>query len=268
MELLGQALQDGDPALVAATVLALGNSADNKAADLLTPMVKDDQLDIALRREVTRAMAKIYNGAVRLIKMSEAQQLDDRLRVAAALPLNTAPWDLVRKFAAKEFPLPAAKDNAELPPLPQLIAMRGDVERGKKAFETTGTCAKCHIVNGQGKEVGPNLSEIGGKLSRQAFFESILFPSAGISHNYETYALQLANGTIVTGIITSRTDAEVTIKGADALLRTFATDDIEEIQKQDVSLMPADLQKVLSAQDLADIVEYMQTLKKVEAAGN
>jgi putative heme-binding domain-containing protein len=249
-------------------VIALGNSTDNKAADLLTPLVKDDKLDLGQRREATRAMAKIYNGAVRLIKMSEAKQLDDRLRAAAALPLNTAQWDQVRKFAIKEFPLPAAKDDVQLPPLPELIAMKGDVERGKKIFETTGTCAKCHVVNKGGKEVGPNLSEIGSKLSRQAFFESVLYPSAGISHNYETYAVVLDNGTVVTGIVTNKTDAEVTIKGADALLRTFPTAGIDELQKQDVSLMPADLQKVLSAQDLADVVDYMQTLKKAVATAN
>lgn len=255
-------MKDEDPKVVTATVLVLGNSTENKAADLLTPMVNDEKLDLALRRDVTRAMAKTFNGAVRLIKMSEAKQLDERLRAAASLPLNTAQWEKIRKFAAQQFPLPAAKDNVQLPPLPQLLAMKGDIARGKKIYETTGTCAKCHVVHKQGKEVGPNLSEIGSKLSRQAFFESVLYPSAGISHNYETYALQLENGTIATGIVTSRTDEEVTVKGADALSRTFPTAEIEEIKKQDVSLMPADLQKVLSAQDLADVVEYLQTLKK------
>ena len=56
-------------------------------------------------------------------------------------------------------------------------------------FHTTGTCIQCHQVNGLGKEVGPNLSEIGKKLTKQALFESILYPSAGISHNFETWVV-------------------------------------------------------------------------------
>ena len=59
-----------------------------------------------------------------------------------------------------------------------------------------------------------------------------------------------------------RRKESITIKGADAIPRTIKTDDIEEIIKQPISLMPADLQKVMTAQDLVDVVEYLQTLKK------
>ena len=92
----------------------------------------------------------------------------------------------MRDVAATIFPPPPTKDSTPLPPLRALIEMKGDGERGKVAFNTIGTCAKCHQVDGEGKDIGPDLSVIGDKLARQAMFESILYPSAAISHNFET----------------------------------------------------------------------------------
>ena len=110
--------------------------------------------------------------------------------------------------------------------------------------------------------MGPNLTEIGGKLSKAALYESIIYPSAGISHNYEAYTLVLVSGTSLTGLITSETDDSISIKPDDGLVRTFKKDEIEEKVKQKISLMPADLQKVMTVQELVDVVDYMQTLKK------
>jgi putative heme-binding domain-containing protein len=74
----------------------------------------------------------------------------------------------------------------------------------------------------------------------------------------------LASGTTANGLLVSETDDEVRLKGDDALVRTFARDDIDEMIKQKISLMPADIQKVMSTQELADVVEFMQTLRKQE----
>ena len=113
-----------------------------------------------------------------------------------------------------------------------------------------------------GREIGPNLTEIGSKLSREAMFESVLYPSAGISHNFELWTVVMASGTTVNGMLTSNTDEEIRIKGDDALVRTFKKSDVEELVKQKISMMPADLQKTMTTQELADVVEYMQSLKK------
>ena len=50
----------------------------------------------------------------------------------------------------------------------------------------------------------------------------------------------------------------------DALVRTFKKTEIESLEKSPVSLMPADLNKVLTVQDLADVVEYMLLLKEAQ----
>jgi putative heme-binding domain-containing protein len=135
------------------------------------------------------------------------------------------------------------------------------VRKGEIVFATVGTCAKCHVVNGQGKDVGPNLSEIGAKLSRPAIYESILFPSAAISHNFAAYTVVLTNGNVATGILISRTPDSIAIKGSDAVTRTYRASEVEEIKEQTVSLMPADLQKAMTADDLVNLVEYLTTLK-------
>ena len=65
-----------------------------------------------------------------------------------------------------------------------------------EVFNTVGTCSKCHKVSGAGKEVGPDLSEIGDKLSREDIYVAILNPNAAVSHNYETYSLLDVDGRV------------------------------------------------------------------------
>jgi hypothetical protein len=84
-------------------------------------------------------------------------------------------------------------------------------------------------------------------------FESIIYPSAGISHNYEAYSLVLTSGTTVNGLITSETNDSISIKSDDAIVRTFKMAEVDEKLKQKISLMPADLQKVMTAQEIADV---------------
>jgi len=197
--------------------------------------------------------------------MAAKNTIDAQLIPAVAASLHASSIKEIRNEAQKLFPLPPGKDAKPLPPISELIARKGNAARGKVLFETTGTCAKCHIVNKKGKDVGPDLSEIGSKLSRTAFFESILFPSAGIAHNYEMYSAVLNDGNVVAGLLISKTDQAVTIRNKEGINRTIPAGDVDQIVKQKISIMPADLQKLLSEQDLVDVVEYLQTLKKASS---
>ena len=129
-------------------------------------------------------------------------------------------------------------------------------------FHNAATCGKCHVVNGEGKEVGPNLSEIGGKLGKDALLISILDPSAGISHNYESYSAVTDDGKSISGVLVSKTDSEIVLKDINAIAHTLKAAGVDEFKKLPTSLMPADLQKLMSPQDLVDVVAYLLTLKK------
>ena len=260
--LISGVLNSDDEKTPLAMVHALSVSENGGAVGLLMPIVKNADKPAELRRQATQAVGASRYGAQTLIELVSKQEVDTQLIPAVAASLHASSIKQIRDEAQKLFPLPPSKDAKPLPPISDLIARKGDAARGKSIFETTGTCAKCHIVNKQGKDVGPDLSEIGSKLSRTAFFESILFPSAGIAHNYEQYSVVMDDGNVVAGLLISKTDEAVTIRNKDGINRTIPTGDIDEIVKQKISIMPADLQKLLSEQDLVDVVEYLQTLKK------
>ena len=148
-----------------------------------------------------------------------------------------------------------------MPAISELSKRTGNIKNGAVVFAGTGTCAKCHIVNGKGDDIGPDLSEIGSKLSREAMFESILFPSAGISHNYENWLVAKDDGEMVSGLLLTKTDAMTTIKDTNGIVNEIKADEIEEQKRLKLSVMPADLVKEFSEQDLVDLVDYLMTLK-------
>lgn len=258
---IAAALNAADPQLVENTIRVLGSAQDPRAAGLLAAIVDDRRRPMDQRRQAVRAIAQTKLGAARILKQAEAGKLDEGLREAASAALYGSPVETIRVRAAKLFPLRPAVDAKPLPSIKQLARRTGDPRKGQIIFATTGTCAKCHVVNGAGKDVGPNLSEIGAKLSRPALYESILFPSAGINHNFAAYTLVLQSGNVVSGILINRTANSIAIKQIDAITRTYPVSEVEEIKEQPISLMPADLQKAMTADDLVNVVEYLTTLK-------
>ena len=96
-------------------------------------------------------------------------------------------------------------------------------------------------------------------------YVSILDPSAAVSHNFETYSILTGDGQAITGLLISETDDAVTLRNSEGIDKTIDEDDIEIFKKQKTSLMPQDLQKLLTVEQLVDLVEYTLTLKK---AGN
>lgn len=252
-----------DDASAAKLVSALALLGDAHANPIVQPLLDHPERSLQIRTAAVATLGKNKPGATTLVAMVTSGKLSADLQFAAANALLSHPDDEIRTAAAKHLKLPATADAKPLPPLTELVQRTGDAEKGKAIFAGVGTCLKCHKVKGEGKEVGPDLSEIGTKLSKEALYVSILDPSAGISHNYETHVVALDDGTVISGIIVSDTAAELQLRTAEAIVRKFPKEEIVRIKKQAVSLMPADLQKALTAESLVDLVEYLTTLKKI-----
>jgi putative membrane-bound dehydrogenase-like protein len=262
IKLIQTGLESSDKALAASTAQAIAGAGHDKANALLLPIVKDEKLDLELRRQATRALARNQSGAKELIKLAQSKQLSKDLEVAAGSVLSVSTSKNIREQAAKLFPQPTTKDKKPLPAISSLVKIKGNAGNGQSVFAKQGTCAKCHAVNGEGKNVGPDLSEIGKKLSREAVFESILYPSASILHNYETWVIETKKGTSANGLLVSKTAEEISIKDAEAIVRTFKIAEVDSITPSPISLMPADLHQLMTTQELVDVVEYLLTLKE------
>ena len=256
------ALANADDAKAARAVTVLGLTDLPRFGHILLPLVSDANRAVGIRTAAVTAVGRLPAGQKAILGLVTAGKLAPELQFAAANVLLTSSDAAIKAEASKHLKLPATADAKPLPPLAELVKATGDAARGKHVFDTVGTCAKCHKVRGEGKEVGPDLSEIGSKLSKEAMYVSILDPNAGISFNYETHLVALDDGSQVSGIVVSQTDDEVQLKTAEAIIRKLPKDQILEMKKQAVSLMPADLQKQLTAQNLVDVVEYLAALKK------
>ena len=257
-----KAIAGPDETIAGKAIVALGNVSSDDVVELLKPMVVDADRSGAIRIAAARAIGKNLHGQKYLLELAKNGKLPAEVQFTAADILLASADASIRETAAKYVTLPAGANSKPLPPIADLMKMKGDAARGQKLFATTATCAKCHKVRGEGKEVGPDLSEIGSKLAKDACFVSILDPNAGISHNYESYSVVTTNGLVLTGILVSRTDRSITLRSAEAIDKEIPTSDIDELQKNATSLMPSDLQKTMTAQDLVDVVEYLTILKK------
>jgi putative heme-binding domain-containing protein len=245
---------------------ALGNTGEKTIVPLLQPLVVDGTVDAGVRKEALRSLAKVREGAMALLDLAKSQKLPDELILTASTELNSVHWDDLRAQAAQVLPMPQGQDAHPLPPIAELVKMTGNAANGAAVFrrETVG-CSKCHQVNGAGIDFGPNLSEIGTKLAREAIYESILDPSAGIAFGYEAWQLELKNGDDAYGLIVSETADELALKAVGGVVTRYKKSDIARRIQQKLSIMPAGLAKTMSVRELVDLVEYLSSLKKAQA---
>jgi putative heme-binding domain-containing protein len=162
--------------------------------------------------------------------------------------------------------VPASKRIQRLGPSPDidsLLHMTGDAARGRDLFFNAAgiQCKTCHQVAGMGGRVGPDLSQIAKKYSKAQLLESLLAPSKLIDPKYQTQVVETADGRIVTGVVVERTDGAWTIRDAKDQEIRLSNDEVESVKVAGQSLMPDQLLRDLTAQQAADLLAFLESLK-------
>ena len=114
----------------------LGLAATHRSIPVLEPLVRKAELEIELRRETVRALAKTKNGAHLLLERARNKRLDKHLHAAAGAALQSAPWPSVRKEALSTFGSIATSDAQEFPPMEKLLATQSFAPNGAEIFRT------------------------------------------------------------------------------------------------------------------------------------
>ncbi len=138
----------------------------------------------------------------------------------------------------------------------------GNAEEGKKIFleRVEVSCIRCHKADGEGGEVGPDLTGLGSRKPREYILESIVFPNKEIAAGFESLIVTMKNGTSYAGLAKSETAAVLELNSPEDGLLKLNKADIKS-RERGLSAMPEELRQVLTKQDLRNLVEFLSGLK-------
>ena len=154
------------------------------------------------------------------------------------------------------------QQQARLKELATLLAPAGSAQQGRAVFfGKKAACANCHTIAGEGGRVGPDLTKIGASRSGEDILEAIVFPSASFAREFRPYVIVTDSGKTHTGIISRQTADAVHLRTADLAEIRIPRAAIEEIKESNTSIMPKGLDTSLTADELRNLLAYLQQLK-------
>jgi putative membrane-bound dehydrogenase-like protein len=135
------------------------------------------------------------------------------------------------------------------------LEQAGDARKGEAVFKNI--CAKCHKLNGVGADVGPDLATMRGQ-PKQALLEAILIPSKSISQGFEAYVIETTTGGTFDGVIGAQTATAVSLRREEGKEDVIPRKDIKTMYATNLSGMPGDLEKQITAPQMADLLAYLK----------
>ena len=126
--------------------------------------------------------------------------------------------------------------------------------RGQAVFKKV--CAQCHKIYGEGVEVGPDITS-NGRASFEQMLSNVLDPSLVIGNGYQARILITADGRVLTGLPVEDSPERVILKVQGGKTETIPRDQIDEFRASEVSMMPEQLEKQLTPQELADLFSFI-----------
>ncbi|WP_437221896.1 PVC-type heme-binding CxxCH protein [Planctomicrobium sp. SH661] len=130
-----------------------------------------------------------------------------------------------------------------------------DDKQGRRLFQEK--CATCHKLFNEGRTVAPDLTGAQRK-NLDYLLLNIIDPNATVPADYRMSILALEDGRVVTGCITASNERAVTVRTRDEELH-FRREEIEEIKMLSTSLMPEDLLKGLSPDEIRNLFSYLMS---------
>ena len=140
-------------------------------------------------------------------------------------------------------------------------AVPGDATRGREIYRAKGNCSRCHIVNGEGGSLGPELTEIGARRSAGHLRAAVLDPETTLPEGFLQLRLVTRDGRRITGVRLNEDTFTIQVRDLGGRPYSFVKDDLKDLQKDiGKSPMPG-FRGVLSATETDDLVAYLVSLR-------
>jgi uncharacterized repeat protein (TIGR03806 family) len=236
--------------------------AEDRAA--LEALRRGEQTPADARGAAIRRLTSSTRGALLLLDLVDRGPGADSLRREAVTIAQRSPSveirDLFERFIPRE---ERARRLGDVVDRRAILSLRGDAGRGRAVFaeNPAAQCKTCHRTGDVGQSVGPDLTKIGAKYDRAAMLDHILEPSRTIEPQYTTYLVEMRDGQVLSGLVVEKTAREVVLKDAQGKTLRIPGGDVERLVPQARSLMPELLLRDLTAQQVADLLEFLTTLR-------
>jgi quinoprotein glucose dehydrogenase len=153
-----------------------------------------------------------------------------------------------------------AKEPELAPMIGHLYALAGgDPAAGRRVFleKAETNCLRCHALSDQGgSEVGPELTGVGGRLTRRELLLSILDPNQSVAAEFENWVFALDDGTVASGRILSEDGEWIVVETPQKETLEIAPDEVSA-RRRDLSSMPQDISSHLSRRELRDLLAFL-----------
>lgn len=264
---LAPLLDDRDPAVRRAAAVALVDLQDWPTIEklLANGSASESETDAETRRAAVERLTASTGGALWLLRAIDANKLDDRLRSTTIARAVTHPDANVRTLFERFLPEGERPQRlGEAIRADEILKLDANASRGREIFfqSTAARCKDCHTVRGEGGSLGPDLSQIGRKYERATLLETILDPSKAIAPEYVPHLVETSSGQLYAGFVVERSDEQVVLKDAEGRLIRVAGNEVEAIEPQTKSVMPDLVLRDVTAQDAADLLAYLATLRE------
>lgn len=138
----------------------------------------------------------------------------------------------------------------------------GNATRGAELYAKRA-CAQCHGAKGA---LGPDLSGVASRFSKEDLFTAIVLPSRDVPARYQTTLVETKDGKNYAGLIVYESVDGFLLRNGTGQTFRIETHQVEERHKSPVSLMPAGLLKDFTAADCADLYAHLRSLTATTTA--
>lgn len=147
----------------------------------------------------------------------------------------------------------------------------GNAGLGKELFNGAAGCSRCHMMEGKGGRLGPDLTSVGASRSTEYLVESLRNPSRRLAQGileatkefpqeYVSVSVVTADGTRLTGVVLNEDQFTLQMLDTREQLHLFEKDKLRSLEKRRESAMPVYDEKALSDKDVQDLIAYLQTV--------
>jgi putative heme-binding domain-containing protein len=242
------------PHFASAALTALGRHAGAQSATNL--LERWPRLVSNTRAQVIAFLMKRTEHVVALLDaVGTGQVKRAELSAAQVEFLRTHLSPAIREQAARVLAPVRATDRREIvKAFESALNLKGDVRKGAPLFEAR--CRTCHQLRGRGQALGPDLATV-ANAGKEKILVNILDPNREVNSNYFAYSVETRDGESLVGLLVNESANSVTVRMAGGTESVVPRANIASMQSQGRSLMPEGLEEGLSAQDMADLLEFI-----------